>query len=70
MDEFAVWTRALTAAEILTLARYSIGKGIAGELPARARLVLTETSGKDLHGLLWGVRSRNYSSATTATLVI
>lgn len=68
MDEFAIWTRALTATEILTLARYSVGKGVGGELPARARLVLTETSGQDLHGLLWGVRSRNYSSAATGRL--
>jgi hypothetical protein len=68
MDEFAVWTRALTAAEILTLARHSVGRGVGGELPARARLVLTETSGQDLHGLLWGVRSRNYSSAATGRL--
>jgi Concanavalin A-like lectin/glucanases superfamily len=68
MDEFAVWARALTPAEVLTLARHAVGKGVPGELPVRARLVLTEQAGVDLRGLLWGVRSRNYSSDATARL--
>ena len=42
---------------------------MAGDLSARSRLVLKNLSTLDLHGLLWGVRSRNYSGDPTARLV-
>jgi hypothetical protein len=68
MDEFAVWERALTPAEISMFANQSVGWRVAGDLSARARLLLTDLSTTDLHGLLWGVRCRHYSNAPTAAL--
>jgi hypothetical protein len=43
--------------------------GVNGEISARSRLVLKNLSASDIHGLLWGVRSRNYSPDPTARLV-
>ena len=40
-----------------------------GDLSARSRLILKNLSAIDMHGLLWGVRSRNYSADATARLV-
>jgi hypothetical protein len=43
--------------------------GIAGNYPGRVRLVVdNDQSGFPQRALLWGVRSRNYSSASTAAL--
>jgi hypothetical protein len=39
-----------------------------GDHPARLRLIVTDTSGNDQKGLLWGIRCRHYDSATTAQL--
>lgn len=41
---------------------------ISGDYPARCRIVVTEGSGNDQRGLLWGLRSRHYDDATTAAL--
>jgi hypothetical protein len=41
---------------------------VSGDYPARCRIVVTDTSGNDQKGLLWGVRSRHYDSAATAAL--
>lgn len=41
---------------------------IEGDYPARARIVVADTSGNDQRSLLWGVRSRHYDPASTAKL--
>lgn len=41
---------------------------IAGDYPARTRIVVTDTSGNAQNALLWGIRSRHYDSASTAAL--
>lgn len=41
---------------------------VKGDIPARARLAVVNQSTIDIHGLMWGVRSRNYSTAGTAAL--
>ena len=38
---------------------------IAGDYPARCRLIVTDASGRDQHGLIWGFRSRHYVSSIT-----
>jgi hypothetical protein len=42
---------------------------VPGDHPARVRIVVTDESGNDQLGLLWGIRSRHYSAAATARLV-
>lgn len=42
--------------------------GLRGDTPGRVRIVATNGSTEDQRGLLLGVRSRNYDSATTAAL--
>lgn len=42
--------------------------GIEGDYPARTRIEITNGSVNNQHGLLWGVRSRHYDSASTAAL--
>lgn len=41
---------------------------IAGDHGGRVRFLVSDTSANDQHGLLWGVRSRNYSGSATAAL--
>src|SRR6185437_7128581 len=41
---------------------------IAGDYPARTRIVLTEKAKHDQLGMLWGFRSSHYDSASTAAL--
>jgi hypothetical protein len=41
--------------------------GIDGEVPALAKLVVDEDQGVDQRWLAWGIESRNYSSASTAS---
>lgn len=41
---------------------------IAGDHPGRASISYADTSGNAQYGLLWGFRSRNYSSIATAAL--
>lgn len=41
-----------------------------GHYPGRVQMLVADTAGADRHGLIWGVRSRYYSSATTAALAI
>lgn len=41
---------------------------VAGTYPARVRIVVDNDQATDQHGLLWGVRSRQYSGTTTAAL--
>lgn len=41
---------------------------VGGDYPGRCRLVAVDTSGNDQKGLIWGFRSRNYSSAVGAAL--
>jgi hypothetical protein len=40
---------------------------VKGNLPARARLAVQNLSTTDLHGLMWGIRSRNYTPPTALT---
>lgn len=42
--------------------------GIRGDTPGRLRLVVTNGSTEDQRGMLLGIRSRNYDSASTAAL--
>jgi hypothetical protein len=42
--------------------------GIDGDYPGRVRIVVDEDDADAQRGLIWGVRSRNYSSASTAAL--
>jgi hypothetical protein len=42
--------------------------GIAGDFPARVRMIVTEVDGKTIRSLFWGVRNRYYSAASTARL--
>ena len=42
--------------------------GIRGDTPGRVRIVATNGSAENQQGLLLGIRSRNYDSATTAAL--
>lgn len=41
---------------------------IAGDYPARVRIVVDDDSAADQRGLIWSIRSRHYSSASTAML--
>lgn len=41
---------------------------VAGNHPGRVRIVVEDTSGHDQLGVLWGLRSRHYDSASTAAL--
>jgi hypothetical protein len=41
---------------------------IAGDYPARTRIVLTEKAKKDQRGMLWGLRSTHYDSDPSAAL--
>jgi hypothetical protein len=41
---------------------------IAGDYPARSRLQVTDASGNNQSGLLWGLQSRYYDPASTAVL--
>lgn len=41
---------------------------IAGDYPARCRIIVTDTSGNDQHGLFWAFRSRHHDAASTAAL--
>lgn len=41
---------------------------VSGDYPSRVRLVVSDSSGHDQLGLLWGFRSRHYDSASTAAL--
>jgi hypothetical protein len=42
---------------------------IAGDFPARTRIVVTDKSGQNQKGLLWGFRVTQYNSASTGLLV-
>lgn len=42
--------------------------GIDGDYPARCRIVVDDDQAIDQRGMLWGFRSRHYSSASTAAL--
>ncbi len=39
-----------------------------GDVPSRLRLIVTDTSGNNQLGLIWGLRSRYYDSSATAAL--
>jgi hypothetical protein len=41
---------------------------IKGDYPGRVRIVVDEDDNDNQYGMFWGIRSRNYSSATTAAL--
>jgi hypothetical protein len=43
---------------------------IEGDYPARCRLQVTDTSGVDQLGMLWGLRSGTYSSSSTAAVSV
>lgn len=41
---------------------------VQGDYPARARIIVTDTSGDNQLALLWGIRSRHYDASTEAAL--
>lgn len=43
---------------------------VAGDYPARAWIVVTNPSTHDQHGVIWGLRSRHYTSSATGSLVL
>lgn len=43
---------------------------IVGDHPGRCRIVISETSGNDQKGALWGFRSRHYDAASTSALFL
>jgi hypothetical protein len=43
---------------------------VKGNLPARARLEVTNLSTQDMHGLMWGIRSRNYTPPSVLTSML
>lgn len=58
-----------TQAEIAqVLKQAGVNAVIAGDMPARCRIVLNETVSVAQRSLLWGLRSRHYDAATTARL--
>jgi hypothetical protein len=58
-----------TAAEIVTKLKLGGSDAvIKGDYPGRVRIVVDDDQGVSQLGLLWGFRSRYYSSATTAAL--
>lgn len=67
-DEITLDTITATGAGAAVLQSAGSQAVIKGDYPARARLIVTDTSGNDQHGLLWGVRSRYHDSASTAAL--
>lgn len=44
---------------------YTLDEPVAGDYPARTRIVVTELSGRLQRGLMWALRSRHYSPAPT-----
>lgn len=42
--------------------------GIKGDYPGRVSMLMDNGSAQDQRGMIWGIRSRNYSSAATAQL--
>lgn len=50
------------------LTKSSSQADIAGDYPARCRIELTDSSGNQQDGLVWGLQSRYYDSAATAAL--
>lgn len=56
---------------ITQVLRYSSAQAvIRGHYPGRVQMTVAAAAGTDRHGLLWGFRSRHYSSAATAALAI
>jgi hypothetical protein len=68
-DEITLDSITATGACANVLDLSSAQAAIEGDYPSRCRIVVTDTSGHDQHGMLWGVRSRHYDSASTAALV-
>lgn len=63
-DEVALSNHVTTTAAELTFTESSI----TGNHPGRMRLVVTGEPTADQHGLLWGLRSRHYGTASTEAL--
>lgn len=59
-----------TAAEIVQVLQLDAADAVIdGDYPGRVRIVVDEDDGETQHSLMWGLRSRYYSSAATAALV-
>lgn len=68
-DEIALDSIAATGWCASVLEQAGTQAVIEGDYPARCRIVLTDTSGHDQHGVIWAFRSRHYDSAATASLI-
>ncbi len=64
-DEVTLDTLSGTTAVLLQSGGTAV---VAGNHPGRVRFQVSDTSANDQHGLLWGVRARNYSGSATAAL--
>jgi hypothetical protein len=70
-DEIALDTISETSALALAgvLEESAADAVIRGDFPARTRIVVTDADSESRLGLIWGVRSRYYDSASTAQLL-
>ena len=67
-DELTLDSASVTGYHAATLKLSSATAVIAGNYPARCRIIVTDTSGNNQESIVWGVRSHFYDSATTAAL--
>lgn len=58
----------LTTTETTAAELRKVMTGVKGNYPARTRIIVNETQGQTQRGLIWGIRSENYSAASTAAL--
>jgi Concanavalin A-like lectin/glucanases superfamily len=69
MRSVSVFSRLLSESEVRALYNNGVATGyVAGSYPARVRAIVTDTSGLAKNGLMYAVRSRNYSPLPTAQM--
>jgi hypothetical protein len=68
-DEVTLTTLSGTGSAIGKLQLSGADAVIAGNHPGRVRIDVTDTSGNNQLGLIWGLRSKNYDAASTARLL-
>ena len=67
-DELTLDSASVTGYHAAVLKLSAVTAAVAGNHPARCRIIVTDTSGHSQDSVIWGVRSRYYDSATTAAL--
>lgn len=67
-DEITLDTLAATGCFSSVLTLSGSAAMIVGDHPARARVIVTDTSGHDQKGMIWGARAKHYDPASTAKL--